>query len=104
MPTRPPLHRPFPLARPNPVCNRPSAAKRGYDRVWRTFRAAFLHDNPLCIDCERRGIVTPATHVDHEPALTGPDDPGRLDSGRCRSMCASCHSRKTCRQDGGRPR
>ena len=87
----------------NRVPVRLSSSARGYDHAWRRFRLAYLAEHPTCIDCERNGVVTAATQVDHEPRLRGPNDPGRLDPRRCRACCASCHSRKTCRQDGGRP-
>lgn len=47
------------------VIDRPSAAKRGYDRKWQSARAAWLRQNPLCSECKRAGKLTPATLVDH---------------------------------------
>jgi 5-methylcytosine-specific restriction protein A len=57
-----------------------------------------LAEHPLCQDCEDRGLVVEATQVDHMVAKAkgGQDEMGNL-----RSLCASCHSRKTARQDGG---
>lgn len=74
---------------------RPSSAKRGYDYAWRKFRASFLVKNPICC---RQGCREPATDVDHEPPLTGKDDPGRLDPARCAPLCHSHHSEKTGKQ------
>ncbi len=74
---------------------RPSAAKRGYDHAWRKFRKDFLIKNPICC---RQGCREPATDVDHEPPLTGPDDPGRLDPARCAPLCHAHHSEKTGKQ------
>lgn len=74
---------------------RPSSAKRGYGHDWRKFRLEFLAKNPVCC---REGCRNPATEVDHEPELTGPDDPGRLDPKRCAPLCKSCHSSKTASQ------
>lgn len=103
MPNRPQRFSPYPAQRVSGQSSltqstRPSACKRGYDRVWRKFAKSFLDDNPTCDEpgCHRR-----ATDVDHDPPLTGPDDPGRLDPKRCRALCKSHHSAKTVRQDGG---
>lgn len=78
--------------------NRPSAAKRGYDAKWSAYRKWFLARHPLCVMCD-----TPksATHVDHIRAVRGPDDPGFWDESNHQALCHSCHSRKTCREDGG---
>lgn len=42
-----------------------SAHRRGYDRMWQRERDAFLKNNPLCLYCEDRGIITAASVVDH---------------------------------------
>ena len=36
-----------------------------YGRRWRKARINFLTDNPLCVYCQKAGIVTQATEVDH---------------------------------------
>lgn len=64
--------------------------------AWRKLRAAFLREHPLCMDCEKRGRVTPASVVDHIDGNAHNNEPGNL-----AALCASCHSRKTARQDGG---
>ena len=43
----------------------------------------------------------PAVHVDHVRAVSGPDDLGFWAAANHRGLCASCHSRKTVREDGG---
>nr|WP_197408087.1 MULTISPECIES: HNH endonuclease signature motif containing protein [unclassified Guyparkeria] len=48
------------------------------------------------MDCEKRGRVTPASVVDHIDGNAHNNEPGNL-----AALCASCHSRKTARQDGG---
>jgi 5-methylcytosine-specific restriction protein A len=42
----------------------------------------------------------PATEVDHKDGL-GPNGPRGHDLDNLRSLCKSCHSRKTVRCDGG---
>ena len=50
---------------------RPSARARGYDSKWEKARAAYLAEHPLCVMCEARGRVEPATVVDHIIAHQG---------------------------------
>lgn len=73
--------------------NRPSAAKRGYDRAWYKMRGHFLKQNPVCEVCGDK-----ATEVDHVIALAegGPNDDSNFSA-----LCHSCHSRKTVRENGG---
>jgi 5-methylcytosine-specific restriction protein A len=73
---------------------RPSAARRGYDHNWRRIRLAQLRREPLCRFCMERGVMTPATEVDHILALA---DGGTHAATNLRSACHSCHSRRTAR-------
>ena len=50
--------------RMHPEENRPAAA-RGYNSRWRRESKKFLQLHPLCEECLRHGIATPATVVDH---------------------------------------
>lgn len=43
----------------------------------------------------------PASHVDHITPLTGATDATRLDQTAVQSLCRSCHSAKTAREDRG---
>ncbi|MBY6275391.1 MAG: hypothetical protein CWE10_04100 [Symbiobacterium thermophilum] len=81
--------------------NRPSAAKRGYDRRWQRIRLQVLLEEPLCRMCAAEGKLVPAEHVDH---IDGNVRNMRREN--LQPLCASCHARKTIRQDGGfgRPR
>ena len=98
MPTKPQVHSPFPGQPQSRDTRRGSSAARGYDYAWQRFRKWFLGRHPLCITCERENHIVPAVHVDHEPPLTGPHDPGRLDEDRCQPLCARHHNAKTRRQ------
>ena len=40
---------------------RGGAAARGYDAHWRKARKAFLLRRPLCVECLKSGVLTPAT-------------------------------------------
>ena len=79
---------------------RPSANSRGYDAMWRKWRDALLADHPLCAECSRRGLVVPATSVDHMEPHRGD---ARLfwDAGNVQPLCASCHAAKSARERAG---
>jgi 5-methylcytosine-specific restriction protein A len=105
MPNSPPTHQPLPRERDRGRVRqhgtRPSAAKRGYDRLWQKKRLAKLHEEPFCEGKrlrDGRRCWMPATDVDHVIPLSqgGDDSPENL-----QSMCHSCHSRKTQREQRG---
>lgn len=79
--------------------NRPNAYRRGYcSRGWAAARReVLLRDNYQCRSC---GAVVSgrAAHVDHivRRSLTNSDDVDGL-----QTLCASCHSRKTCAETRG---
>src|SRR5579863_9629475 len=80
---------------------RPSSAAQGYDATWRRLRVMHLNSNPLCIVCLAEDRVTVATEVDHRiPIIVRPDL--RLDMANLDSLCASCHSKKTRREQQSR--
>lgn len=94
MPSRIPTHKPGHYADA-----RPSAAKRGYGRAWRTIRAAKIRADPYCEYCAERieaegktGIEGPALacDVDHVDG-----DTRNVSAGNLRSTCRRCHNRKT---------
>lgn len=73
---------------------RGTAAQRGYDARWRRTRAAQLRRQPIC-PC---GSL--ATDVDHIDGL-GPKAPLGHTASNLRSLCHSCHSRRTGRDQPG---
>jgi 5-methylcytosine-specific restriction protein A len=79
---------------------RGTAAQRGYDRRWRKARIAFLRRNPLCVQCKQEGRLTPATVVDHVIPHKGNRELFWAED-NWQALCASCHSAKTAREDGG---
>lgn len=97
--------------RPNPRAKKPSEAARGnrhdrgYTSRWDRARRAYLNAHPLCVDCQAQGRITAATCVDHVVPHRGNDELFWDEAGWA-SCCASCHSRRTVRFDGGfgRPR
>jgi 5-methylcytosine-specific restriction enzyme A len=60
--------------------------------VWRRRAKAHLRLHPLCVYCERRGIVTPAELVDHIRPHGGDWDTFRLSP--VQSLCWKCHSQE----------
>jgi len=100
MPYAPKTHRALPRVTKQPTERRPSAAKRGYDRAWQSKRLLILErDKYTCQVCGRP--TGKSGHVDHilAKAKGGTDEESNL-----RATCHKCHSRKTVREDGGRPR
>lgn len=104
MPWSPPKHCPrghpaytdrkgCPICRKAREAARPSAAARGYGTDWRKLRATLMPPGTPCRCCGK-----PASHLDHikPKASGGTDDPSNL-----QPLCATCHSRKTDREDGG---
>lgn len=76
-----------------------SASKRGYGRDWQRLRDLHLASSPLCVECQRRGVVAAAIDVDHIRPHEGRDDL-RLDPANLQSLCKKCHGAKTKREQG----
>lgn len=79
---------------------RESSTSRGYGYKWQQARAGWLAKHPLCVQCQARGLVVEATDVDHIVPHKG-DMTVFWDRSKWQSLCASCHSAKTAREDGG---
>lgn len=78
---------------------RGSAAIRGYDTRWRAARKIFLRRNPLCAECQSKGILKAAAVVDHIIPHKG--DTGLFwDESNWQALCKRCHDRKTAKDDG----
>lgn len=68
-----------------------SSTKRGYGYKWQKVRELYLKENPLCIYCERDGIITPANVVDHIEPHRG-NQSLFWNKSNWQSLCSSCHS------------
>jgi 5-methylcytosine-specific restriction protein A len=77
---------------------RGSAASRGYDSRWQRARIVYLKQNPLCIECQKDGRLTPATVVDHKIAHKGNYELF-WDVSNWQVLCAYHHNLKTARED-----
>lgn len=73
---------------------RPSSGERGYDARWRRARRLHLAEHPLCAECERQGITTAATVVDHIVPHRG-DERLFWNTANWQSLCKTCHDAKT---------
>ncbi len=68
-----------------------SANDRGYTWKWRQARERFLSQHPLCELCERRGLIEPATVVDHKVPHQG-DLKLFWDRKNWSAICSPCHN------------
>ena len=71
--------------------------------AWLLFRKVYREKHPLCRHCEAKGIITPATDIDHIQPIN-PENPydtkgGRfgepLDEANVQALCHQCHIIKT---------
>lgn len=67
--------------------------------AWKRIRARQLAKEPTCRLCRERGLLTPATHVDHIDGKAACAHDYREEN--LQSLCQSCHSAKTAQEDGG---
>jgi 5-methylcytosine-specific restriction endonuclease McrA len=80
-----------------PPEHRPTARQRGYDRRWEKASKLFLGDNPLCVECQKQGVVKAADCVDHIVPHKG-DYERFWNDENWQALCVSCHARKTRRE------
>ena len=72
--------------------DRRKTSERGYGWRWQQNRALFLQRHPLCCMCEHKGIVTPATVVDHIIPHRG-DEELFWNEGNWQPLCKEHHDR-----------
>jgi 5-methylcytosine-specific restriction protein A len=97
---RPPGWRPPEERKREQDRRRGSQRERGYTRQWAKARLQFLKEHPLCAECLRNERVTEATVVDHITPHRG-DMNLFWNRNNWQPLCASCHGRKTAKEDGG---
>lgn len=73
---------------------RGTRSARGYDSRWAKAAKGYLLKHPWCDTCQRIGLRTLATQVDHDPPHGG-DMFKFWDQLTWSPKCASCHSVKT---------
>ncbi|HCG9221686.1 TPA: HNH endonuclease [Vibrio parahaemolyticus] len=64
---------------------------------WRSLRDKKLRKDPLCEDCKDNGFIREGKDVDHVIEIKD-DWSLRLDITNLRTLCRSCHMRKTARE------
>jgi 5-methylcytosine-specific restriction protein A len=65
-----------------------------YGRQWGKVRKPYLAEHPFCVECERQGVTTLATDVDHIVPHRG--QASRFwDVSNYQALCKSHHSAKT---------
>lgn len=77
--------------------SRGTAVERGYGRRWQKARVAYLAHHPYCVECERSGVSTPATVVDHITPHRG-DWTLFWDAANWQPLCKRHHDAKTRRE------
>ncbi len=93
------MNRPKSLARPwIPKSTPVGIANRARDPFyhtnrWKTESKQFLEDNPLCVECEKKGLLVPAKLTDHIVPKPICKDP--WDRTNWRPLCVACHPRKS---------
>ena len=73
---------------------RDSASARGYSARWAKVARNYLHFHPLCVACEKVGIVQQAEQVDHILPHRGDYDLF-WDADNLQGLCRRCHAKKT---------
>ncbi len=68
------------------------APKRMTGRKLQAARKRLFEANPLCVECDKRGIVRLATQRDHVVALT---NGGADDDSNVQGLCDECHEEKS---------
>jgi len=74
---------------------RESASKRGYGHRWAQCRRRLLAQNPLCASCQKKGLLIPATLVDHIEPVQSCADPKFYALSNLQPLCRACHAKKT---------
>ena len=80
---------------------RENSNARGYNSRWRKARATYLSKHPLCVECEKQGIVKLATDLDHIIPHKGNSDLFWDSKSNWQGLCHEHHSKKTATEDGG---
>ena len=67
-------------------------------KAWRTLRRFYYDRHPLCEECLKHNVITPAEEIHHKrPFLTGKTDEERwsllLDENNLYSLCRVCHDK-----------
>lgn len=78
---------------------RGSATSRGYDYRWKKARDVYIKEHPLCVMCEKEGLLKLGNTVDHIIPHRG-DQILFWDQSNWQTLCAVHHSVKSASEDG----
>jgi 5-methylcytosine-specific restriction protein A len=101
MPFKAPVLRPRGSKPPGTVTRSRDAAERQKlyaTQRWRRLRLAHLKDNPLCVECDKQGLLVPAVVVDHAHGHAGDWRDRFFDADELQSLCQTCHNSKSARE------
>lgn len=60
---------------------------------WRKLRLAVLIENPLCVECAKKGLIVEGSVVDHDKPINQGGDP--WDRSNLQVLCYPCHQSKS---------
>ena len=63
---------------------------------WRKLRALKMAQQPMCQECELKGIIKPARVADHIIPINQGGEPLNIEN--LQSLCNTCHNRKSGRE------
>jgi len=78
------------------------ATARGYNYKWEKARERFLSANPLCCYCQRKGLITAASVVDHIEPHRG-DQSLFWNESNWQPLCKPCHDSTKAKEEGRGP-
>ena len=65
-------------------------------KMWRSLRNYKIQMQPLCEQCERKGLTEAGREIDHIVAIK--DGGQRLALGNLQTLCSSCHASKSAKE------
>ncbi len=68
--------------------------------AWRSLRNYKIQLNPLCEECERKGLTEPGREIDHIKAIK--DGGQNLNINNLQTLCKSCHASKSAKEGQAR--
>jgi 5-methylcytosine-specific restriction protein A len=100
MPMKAPVHRPAHQTRVMRGVST-TTAKRMLGRKFQTRRERLMMQQPLCVECDKQGVVTVGTELDHIVPLW---DGGIDHESNLQNLCHRHHADKTAREQRDRKR
>ena len=68
---------------------------------WKRLRNHFIQVNPLCVECDKIGLIEPAVDIDHITPLK--DNYGKaLEWENLQGLCKKHHTQKTVKENSGK--